>query len=543
MDGTLIQRIPTKYKRRKTTNTHVEISSEEDEDGTIAYSIKSDTPFQYTKESILEWAHIYQEDDNGLNTPNIWTGIIRTELQYPVGERSKWYTQLKQIGTKTCTAADVDLLLYFTTQSLRSRGLPTDLWGPPSPSFIIPTENSTVYKTCAIVFNIDIYKDLTEDIILGEDAFNTRSTAETFNTQGSINEIQFEGHKVDNPKGGFKRKAKRASYAENSKKLVDICRAHKLYSKELFEEACSKDSEVRALYELMGMNMNWPRILGRAIEMTRHDIQYMSYEMRYDKGTFDGPVVSALDFSKALQLYHAAMAWIIAQSLRADKMRANTMTGTEREVFDKMRVARNFEIRISPFEKIFKTLMGKNGKRRSLFFYGAASSGKTALMKILVACYEPFEIGAIGSGDDKSSFWLSNLPGKSIYFGDEFTVKKYNVDTVKMLLAGDQLLETDVKHSSKATIPTRPIILASNNPLGSEVTQLDRVALATRVLALPVGAVIEHDNIHGNADLTAAHTYLDEPHILRGALFFLWERNKIGLKRKADLSKDKTLTA
>ncbi len=117
------------------------------------------------------------------------------------------------------------------------------------------------------------------------------------------------------------------------------------------------------------------------------------------------------------------------------------------------------------YSNIFNTLLGKTGKRRTLYLHGPPNGGKSALLQILLSVYEYHERGKFGAQGIASQFWLADLPNKQIYIGDEIRVTPDNIDTIKMLFEGNSESTAEVKYGDKIRLPYRPVIVANNNDI------------------------------------------------------------------------------
>ncbi len=116
-------------------------------------------------------------------------------------------------------------------------------------------------------------------------------------------------------------------------------------------------------------------------------------------------------------------------------------------------------------QKWFKTLAQDNGKRNTIYMCGRANSGKTTIIELLSAFYEPWEIGRAQPQSAQSNFFLQDLVGKRLFHADEILATPLNIDTLKLLLEGNKDLASDVKYGDKETIIPRPVLIGTNDPL------------------------------------------------------------------------------
>lgn len=121
--------------------------------------------------------------------------------------------------------------------------------------------------------------------------------------------------------------------------------------------------------------------------------------------------------------------------------------------------------------------------RMGLFLYGATSTGKTSVAKVLRSMFDPARV-AIASVDEVSTrFGGSALEGKVAWIADEATGSKTRVDSglLKRLLDGDPV---QAERKYKDAVPmlfNGPVVWTSNNPLK---TDDENEALFQRILAL-----------------------------------------------------------
>ncbi len=116
-------------------------------------------------------------------------------------------------------------------------------------------------------------------------------------------------------------------------------------------------------------------------------------------------------------------------------------------------------------QKWFKTLAMDNGKRCTIYMCGRANSGKTTIIELLSAFYEPWEIGRAQPQSAQSNFFLQDLVGKRLFHADEILATPLNIDTIKLLLEGNKDLASDIKYGDKETIIPRPVLIGTNDPL------------------------------------------------------------------------------
>lgn len=107
--------------------------------------------------------------------------------------------------------------------------------------------------------------------------------------------------------------------------------------------------------------------------------------------------------------------------------------------------------------------MGKAGKKETILFCGVANAGKTLMVNFLSTIYKAWEIGKAGPQDIKSAFWLQDLIGKQIYKLDEAYCTDVNVDTLKLLLEGNETSSTQIKFGGLHKIFPKPVLMDSNN--------------------------------------------------------------------------------
>ena len=120
-------------------------------------------------------------------------------------------------------------------------------------------------------------------------------------------------------------------------------------------------------------------------------------------------------------------------------------------------------------QKWFATLFGDNGKRNTIYMYGKADAGKTTIIKLFDAFYEHWEIGRCSAQAINSNFWLQDLYMKRLFHADEILATQVNIDTLKLLLEGNDDLTTDIKYAKRVPIKGRPVMMATNEPIWQQM--------------------------------------------------------------------------
>ena len=113
----------------------------------------------------------------------------------------------------------------------------------------------------------------------------------------------------------------------------------------------------------------------------------------------------------------------------------------------------------------FATLFSDNGKKNTIYMYGKADAGKTTIIKLFDAFYHSWEIGRASAQAINSNFWLQDLYGKRLFHADEILATQVNIDTLKLLLEGNDDLTTDIKYAKRVTIRGRPVLMATNEAI------------------------------------------------------------------------------
>ncbi len=122
-------------------------------------------------------------------------------------------------------------------------------------------------------------------------------------------------------------------------------------------------------------------------------------------------------------------------------------------------------IDISFVQEMFHILGQRNGKRNTIYLYGCANGGKTAFLELFSSLYHPFECGRLSPQGNESVFWLQDLYLKRLFMADEILVTQKNIDSIKLLMEGNNNLSTDTKYGKKQRIKPRPVLMASNDPI------------------------------------------------------------------------------
>ncbi len=166
---------------------------------------------------------------------------------------------------------------------------------------------------------------------------------------------------------------------------------------------------------------------------------------------------------------------------------------------------------------VFQCLFGELGKRRTLYLYGAANSGKSSVLNMLSSVYRAHEIGRIGAQDIQSNFWLQDLIDKELYVGDEILVSQVNVDTVKLLCEGSKNLCTEIKYGNKQLLPARPVMIANNIPMCNNIQGHAR-AISARCVEYQfteppggLGYMTQDENVLRNVLATLFEVFVDTP--------------------------------
>lgn len=118
--------------------------------------------------------------------------------------------------------------------------------------------------------------------------------------------------------------------------------------------------------------------------------------------------------------------------------------------------------KVDIIDLIKMVMENKCGKTNCLAFIGPSNTGKTLLMSLLS---NGLSLGIFHHMNYRSSFWLSDLPGKDIYVSEEFICNAETKDYFKALLEGSCFLKADMKYKQALVIPKRPILLSSNYQL------------------------------------------------------------------------------
>ena len=101
---------------------------------------------------------------------------------------------------------------------------------------------------------------------------------------------------------------------------------------------------------------------------------------------------------------------------------------------DYRKILEHHDITKERLQRWFATLASDNGKRNTIYMCGHANGGKTTIIELLSAFYEPWEIGRAQPQSAQSSFFLQDLVGKRLFHADEILATPLNIDTLKLLL-------------------------------------------------------------------------------------------------------------
>lgn len=134
-------------------------------------------------------------------------------------------------------------------------------------------------------------------------------------------------------------------------------------------------------------------------------------------------------------------------------------------------------------KQVFKVMCGETGKINTLYFSGPANCGKTMLIRLLASVWGRDERGIITPSGGEPSFTFQDCIRKEVYIGDECMMHPKNVEQYKMLMEGSDMLKVDVKNKPKQWLPKKPVILANNVSIWSQV-QNHYTALISRCLLI-----------------------------------------------------------
>ncbi len=215
-------------------------------------------------------------------------------------------------------------------------------------------------------------------------------------------------------------------------RIRDYCEDHKIFHEHEWRTAVQTSKEAAEIHRSLSMRGNCRKIIGSAVENARLIVPRKSYKERVMG--LDHVKVDAKEYDKAMH------------------------------DFTRIILHNRIDMR-----KVFQCLYGELGKRRTLYLFGAANSGKSSLLNMLSSVYRSHEIGRIGAQDIQSNFWLQDLIDKELYVGDEILVSQVNVDTVKLLCEGSKNLCTEIKYGNKQLLPARPVMIANNIPMCNNI--------------------------------------------------------------------------
>lgn len=227
---------------------------------------------------------------------------------------------------------------------------------------------------------------------------------------------------------------KSTPYQKNSKgtlaaQLTKICIEKRIYRANRFMEAARKDPAVQAFYIEHGAKINFEKILEGAAAVAYNTIKTadLTYKERMDNITVILP-----DDDKN---------WLEWKAFIDETMGPLHMQMMLRCV--------NLEL----------------GKRKTIYMVGKAGGGKTAIIRLFTSVFDKSEIGKANSQSLNSAFWLEDLANKRVYVLDEILATEANVDSLKMVMEGNDQLATDRKHKGKWELEPRPVFIGCNNSI------------------------------------------------------------------------------
>lgn len=104
-------------------------------------------------------------------------------------------------------------------------------------------------------------------------------------------------------------------------------------------------------------------------------------------------------------------------------------------------------------------LAREDPKKRTLVFYGKSNSGKSQLANALLY---PFNIGRIQRDGGTNVHWLENIHLKSFILWEEPTIHLTNIEDVKLLLGGENLV-INRKNKNLIDRPTGAAVIITCN--------------------------------------------------------------------------------
>lgn len=221
------------------------------------------------------------------------------------------------------------------------------------------------------------------------------------------------------------------------KKLSEYCIRHGICNNKDFFNRTTKDDDAMELLLALGMRNNWVKLLTSATKLVRDITVRPTFKERLEAHKFEKT-------DKGEEMYQGFY----------NVLRANNLQ-------DKL-------------EDIFVCMFNELGKRKTVYMQGPANSGKTAIMYLLSAFYEPWEIGKLSPQGINSPFWMQDLYRKELFCGDEILASQANIDAIKMLFEGNPNLATDIKFEDKQPIDPKPVIAACNDPIWRLMSTAER---------------------------------------------------------------------
>jgi hypothetical protein len=103
-------------------------------------------------------------------------------------------------------------------------------------------------------------------------------------------------------------------------------------------------------------------------------------------------------------------------------------------------------------------------KRKQLYLYGPASTGKsTFIQRVLFAQYGG-QVFKANSSDEKYCWENYNQKTHNLVTIDEFDYKDHNINTLKLVLAGEDFICPVKFHDAQVKFVQCPVVIISNNP-------------------------------------------------------------------------------
>lgn len=149
--------------------------------------------------------------------------------------------------------------------------------------------------------------------------------------------------------------------------------------------------------------------------------------------------------------------------------------------------------------EIFEVMNMQKGKIKTVYLYGTASGGKSAIIDLIQSVYRTSEVGRAGAQAINSNFWLEDMIGKRLAILEEVVCNQVNVESVKQLMEGNKNSHSNVKYEKSRMLLPMPVLMAANVEI-TKNCQAHTAAIMARCIRIEFNAVTKR-NLYYDDDM------------------------------------------